>query len=135
MAKWFSVPTGMTPSAVPVPRTTSATALTVPASGSTTVSADEVQAVDFLATPSPNPFRGSAMIRFGLARAGQVRLELFDVAGRRIQTLANGAYAPGPHTVTWNGRDQHGNDVKTGIYFVRLMTPSKLFHARVVALH
>jgi hypothetical protein len=112
-----------------------ATALTVPASGSTTVSVDDVEAVDFLTTPSPNPFRRLSTIRFGLARAGEARLELFDVAGRHVQTLINGILAPGPHVAIWNGRDQHGNQVKTGVYFVRLTTPSKLFHARVVALN
>ena len=72
-----------------------ATALTVPTTGSTTVSVDDAAAVDFLATPSPNPFRGLATIRFGLARAGEVRLELFDVAGRRIQTLVSGVLGAG----------------------------------------
>ena len=111
-----------------------ATSLTVPTTGSTTVSVDDVAAVDFLATPSPNPFRGFSTIRFGLARSGEVRLELFDVAGRQIQTLVSGVQAPGPHVATWNGRDQHGNHVKNGVYFVRLTTPSKQLHARVIAL-
>jgi hypothetical protein len=112
-----------------------ATALTVPASGSTTVGVGDEVAVDFLATPSPNPFRGLATIRFGLARAGEVRLELFDLAGRRVQTLASGIHAPGPHLATWDGRDQRGTNVKSGVYFVRLTTPSKVFHTRVVALN
>jgi len=111
-----------------------ATALTVPTTGSTTVAVDEQEHVDFLATPSPNPFRSLATIRFGLARSAEVRLELFDVTGRLVQTLVSGVRAAGPHVATWNGQDQRGNAVKNGVYFVRLTTPLKQFHARVVAL-
>jgi hypothetical protein len=75
-----------------------ASKLTVPTTGSTTVSVDDVAAVDFLATPSPNPSRGLATIHFSLARAGEVNLELFDVAGRRVQTLISSDLTPGPHT-------------------------------------
>jgi flagellar hook assembly protein FlgD len=78
--------------------------------------------------------RGLSSIRFGLARAGEVRLELFDVSGRRVKTLVNGVLAPGPHVASWNGLNQRGDRVGNGVYFVRLTTPSKLFHARVVVL-
>jgi hypothetical protein len=97
-----------------------AVAYTVPAAGSAPIVAvDDVKAVDFLATPSPSPFRGLSTIRFGLAQSGEVRLELFDVAGRQVQTLVSGVLTPGPHVATWDGRDQRGNQVKNGIYFVR----------------
>ena len=112
-----------------------ATALTVPTSGSTVVAVDDRETVDFLAAPSPNPFVGRASIRFGLARAGEARLELFDLAGRRIQTLASGMLAAGPHVATWDGRDHGGHHLGAGIYFVRLTTPSQVFHGRIVALN
>ncbi|HET9325381.1 MAG TPA: FlgD immunoglobulin-like domain containing protein, partial [Candidatus Eisenbacteria bacterium] len=112
-----------------------AVALPVPATGHSVVGVDDVAThVDFLATPSPNPSRAFATIRFGLAQAGEVNLELFDVAGRRVQTLISSKLAPGPHTATWNGRDRHGNHVKNGIYLVRLTTPSKTLHTRMVRL-
>jgi len=112
-----------------------ASTLTVPTTGSASATGvGDPIAVDFLATPSPNPFRGLSTIRFGLARACDVRLELFDVAGRQVQTLVSGAMAAGPHVAIWNGRDLSGNVVKNGVYFVRLTTPSKQWHTRVVAL-
>jgi len=74
------------------------------------------------------------MIRFGLAQAGNARLELFDVAGRQVKTLASGILAPGPHAARWDGRDRDGNGVRTGVYFVRFTTPSRVFHSRVVLL-
>jgi hypothetical protein len=111
-----------------------ATKITVPTTGSTTVSVDDVAAVDFLGTPRPNPSRGPTTIQFGLAQGGEVNLELFDVSGRRIQTLVSSVLTPGPHTATWNGRDRNGNPVENGVYFVRLTTPSNLFNARMVRL-
>ena len=111
-----------------------ASALTVPTAGSTTLGLEDAERVDFLATPSPNPFHDSAMIRFGLAQAGNARLELFDVAGRQVKTLASGILAPGPHAARWDGRDRDGNGVRTGVYFVRFTTPSRVFHSRVVLL-
>lgn len=112
-----------------------AVALTVPAIHSGTTDVDGAVATDFLAPPSPNPFQGSAAIRFGLARAGQVQLELFDAAGRRVRSLASGVLSPGTHVALWDGRDQQGGRVSAGLYFVRLVTPDRTFHSRVVSLN
>lgn len=111
-----------------------ATAYSAPSSGTQTVSVDAVPMVDFLATPTPNPFRGNATVRFGLARAGEARLELFDLSGRRVRTLVEGVLAPGSHSTTWDGRDQRGNAVGLGVYFLRLVTPERTLQTRVVAL-
>jgi hypothetical protein len=111
-----------------------ATSLTVPTSGPATLDVEDAQAVDFLANPSPNPLRRASTIRFGLARAGEVHLELFDVSGRRVQTLIDGILPPGPHVASWDGLDQHGDRVHNGVYFLRFTTPTRQFHARVIVL-
>jgi hypothetical protein len=111
-----------------------ASAITVPTTQTSTLSSDDAAPRDFLAAPTPNPFRDLATIHFGLARAGEARLELFDLAGRRVRTLASGVHGAGAHFATWNGRDQRGNSVGSGVYFVRLTTPKQVFHARVIAL-
>jgi len=112
-----------------------ATAITVPSVSRGTVAVDEEPTVDFLATPNPNPFHGRTSIRFGLARTGDVRLELFNLAGRRVRTLASGVLSPGAHVTVWDGRDERGVAVGAGVYFLRLVTPAKAYHARVVALN
>ena len=99
-----------------------------------TVAVESSPLLDFLATASPNPVRGSTSVRFGLARAGDVRLELFDLAGRRVSTLASGTMAAGPHAAVWNRQDQRGHRVGAGVYFIRLLTPTQAFHSRVVVL-
>jgi hypothetical protein len=111
-----------------------AAAIDVLTSGTGTVSVNEPVRVDFLAPSSPNPFRGRTAFRFGLARAGDVRLELYDVSGRRVRTLVSGTLPAGEHTRAWDGRDERGGAVRPGVYFVRLVTPSRTFNSRLVAL-
>ena len=109
-------------------------ALTVPSVSQGVVAVGDEVTVDFLGRPSPNPFQGQTSLRFGLAHATRVRLELFDLAGRRVRTLVDGELAAGPHASSWDGRDEHGAAVRAGVYFVRLSTPEKAFRGRVVAL-
>jgi len=73
-----------------------------------------------LAQNNPNPFRSSTAIRFALPSRNAVVLSVFDIAGRRVQTLAEGTLEPGEYTVSWDGRDYTGEPVVAGIYFYRL---------------
>jgi flagellar hook assembly protein FlgD len=57
---------------------------------------------------------------FSLARSGEARLEVRDVAGRSVIVLAEGALAAGVHSVAWDGRDSRGDYVRPGVYFARL---------------
>ena len=67
-------------------------------------------------------FDGSTVIEFGLPRAGEVSLNLYDVAGRLVVSLAEGTYEAGYHKVTWTGSDAGGIGVSPGVYFYRLVT-------------
>ncbi len=87
-----------------------------------------------LAPPSPNPFRGQVTLRFTLPSREKVRLEVFDVAGRRVATLVQGTLTPGVHTVTWNGTDQHARSVGQGLYFVRLQAGSRSLTRKILKL-
>jgi PKD repeat protein len=71
----------------------------------------------------PNPFNPSTTIRFELAHGTDATLEIFDVRGRRVRTLVNGRQPAGEISVVWDGRDDRGLSVATGVYFVRLRTP------------
>ena len=68
----------------------------------------------------PNPFNPMTTLRFELPGAGTVRLSVFDVAGRRVRTLVDGALAAGSHEIVWDGRDAAGRDVGSGSYLARL---------------
>jgi hypothetical protein len=69
---------------------------------------------------SPNPARGDVGIRMSLPRESDVALELFDVQGRVVRTLARGRMPAGEHPFKWDGRDENGAAVGAGIYLARL---------------
>jgi hypothetical protein len=79
---------------------------------------------EFVLQPNyPNPFNPSTWIAFGIPlQAGEteVRLEIFTADGRRVRVLAQGKYGPGTHRVQWNGRDELGTMVPSGVYFYRV---------------
>lgn len=69
---------------------------------------------------TPNPARDGASLRFRLPGAGDVRLSIVDLAGRRVRGLASGRAAAGVHTVLWDGRDDAGRRLPAGAYWARL---------------
>ena len=71
----------------------------------------------------PNPFHpgdGPVTLRFSLGQAGPARVQVFDISGRLVRTLADGARTPGEHAVRWDGKDARGNAMSSGVYFYRL---------------
>lgn len=70
----------------------------------------------------PNPFNSSTTIRFALAQPGEVQLAVYSVNGQLVRTLATGYQSAGTHQVVWDGCDNLGQPVPTGIYLYRLIT-------------
>jgi hypothetical protein len=68
----------------------------------------------------PNPFNPSTSIRYAIARESFVRLAVFDVLGRRVKILVAGVSGAGEYRVAWDGKDESGIDLDSGIYLVRL---------------
>lgn len=72
----------------------------------------------------PNPFNPETMIRFQLPEASEVELVVFDLLGREIRTLLQTTYQAGFHVVRWDGRDDYGNPLPSGIYLYRIKAGS-----------
>ena len=70
----------------------------------------------------PNPFGGQTVITYRLPARSEVRLEVFDPAGRLVRTLHDGSADPGVHVVAWDGRDAHGVALGSGVYFYHFRT-------------
>ncbi len=70
--------------------------------------------------PVPNPIRAETTLTFYLREGGHARVLLCDVAGRRIATLADRAFAPGEHPLAWSGVDRAGRRLPAGVYFLYL---------------
>jgi spore coat protein A len=70
----------------------------------------------------PNPFNPTTRISFSLVENAGVELAIYNVAGQRVRSLVNSVYPSGDHVVEWDGRDERGNGVTSGVYFYRLKT-------------
>ncbi len=68
----------------------------------------------------PNPFNPETRIAYDLGKGSAVTLEIFNMLGQKVRTLANGRKAAGSHEVIWDGADNAGQQVSSGIYFYRL---------------
>ena len=83
---------------------------------------------------APNPFNPRTSFRFALERSEAARLRVYDVAGRLVRDFDLGTLDPGPVRVEWNGLDGEGRGVASGVYLVRMLTPSRDESLRVVLL-
>ena len=70
----------------------------------------------------PNPFNPSTRIEYELARSDRVKLEVYDVRARLVRVLVDDSSGAGRHSVRWNGRDERGQSVPSGLYFCLLRT-------------
>ncbi|HOA28665.1 MAG TPA: C25 family cysteine peptidase [Candidatus Cloacimonadota bacterium] len=68
----------------------------------------------------PNPFNPSTSIRFSLKDAGKVRIQIYNLKGQLVKNLINSDLQSGNHQIVWDGRDDRGNGVSSGIYFYRM---------------
>jgi hypothetical protein len=76
---------------------------------------------DFALHPSyPNPFNAQARIDFALPAESEVRIEIFNVLGQRVTVLTSGARDAGVHSIVWDGTNDAGTPVASGVYFVQM---------------
>lgn len=68
----------------------------------------------------PNPFNPSTRIRFDLPNSENVQLRVYDILGREVRTLVNERYDGGSYMVTWDGKNDYGRQVATGVYIYQL---------------
>jgi ligand-binding sensor domain-containing protein len=64
----------------------------------------------------PNPFNPSTTITFSLPRASRAEISVYSITGQKIRTLASGQFAPGTHSIQWDGRNESWLPVASGIY-------------------
>jgi hypothetical protein len=73
---------------------------------------------------TPNPFNAQTRVSFTLEAESWVRVDLLDVLGRQVATLAEGRHGPGERSLDWQGRDDSGNALPSGVYLLRLSSPA-----------
>ncbi len=82
----------------------------------------------------PNPFRTYTTIEFSTSESGYASLEIFDVLGRRVQTLVDGYVEAGLHRTVWKREDMHQHRAPGGAYFIRLKCGDTLLTRKMVLL-
>lgn len=82
----------------------------------------------------PNPFNPSTNIRFTLKNAEHVKLVVFNMLGQKVRTLADQQMMAGSYIATWDGRDDRGNQLSSGVYYYRLETQSLTVTRNMVLL-
>ena len=82
----------------------------------------------------PNPFNPSTTIHYEVPASAQVALSVYDVGGRLVRRLVNDQKPRGSHVVRWDGRDEGGQEVSSGVYFVLLRSAGFTLTKRMVLL-
>jgi hypothetical protein len=100
----------------------------------TGVSAGNVPSASFLAQNFPNPFNPSTTIVFGLKERGFVSLRIYDAAGRLVRVLVEKDFDAGIHEEHWDGLDERGAPLASGVYFCSLKSRSFAVRKKMVIL-
>jgi hypothetical protein len=82
----------------------------------------------------PNPFFGGTVISLALADAGPARLMIYDTSGRTVRSLFNGPLSSGRHEIRWDGKDDRGRAVSSGVYFYRMEAGDRSLMRRMIKL-
>jgi probable HAF family extracellular repeat protein len=96
------------------------------------VAAPAAAPVDLRLQVSPSPFRGRTNVSFALETASRVRVDVYDVQGRRVAKLTDGVRGAGTHSLSWNARSGDGQALASGIYFVRVQADGDAATRKVV---
>ena len=82
----------------------------------------------------PNPFNPTTTIKYSLKNNMNVKLSIYNVVGQKVKTLVNSTKTPGSHNVQWNGLNEAGQKVSSGIYFYRLKSGSNVKMKKMMLL-
>jgi hypothetical protein len=80
----------------------------------------------------PNPFNPETQIRFELAATQDVKLAIYDILGRRVRFLTNQSFGPGFHVVNWDGMNDMGERVASGVYVYRIKAGNFISHRKML---
>ena len=83
---------------------------------------------------NPNPFNPVTSIRFTLDRTEMVSLKIYDASGKLVKSLVDRSMIPGSYVEEWDGRDDHGNAVSSGLYFYRLVAGQRSISKKAILL-
>ena len=77
----------------------------------------------------PNPFNSSTIIEYNLPTASEVTIDIYDILGRRVETLVQGEQAAGSHQALWNA-----SDAASGIYFYKIQSGDRINTRKMILI-
>ncbi len=89
----------------------------------------------FLFQNYPNPFNSETMFQFALPQTEQARLVVYNMVGQIVKTLLDKQFPPGKYKIAWDGRDDAGNSVSSGVYFYRVETAAFQQTRKMLLIH
>ena len=89
------------------------------------VNADDLLLSNIIFSNYPNPFNPSTTIEFSLPNDADINISIFNIKGQKIKTLANNEFTKGSHSIVWNGKDEFGKSVSSGIFYYKLKVNGK----------
>jgi len=82
----------------------------------------------------PNPFNPSTTIQFEIPKPSWINLEIFNISGQKITTLAEGHYETGRYEIQWNGKDQNNQQLSSGVYYYKLNSNDHFLTKKMVLI-
>ncbi|HPY00944.1 MAG TPA: FlgD immunoglobulin-like domain containing protein, partial [Candidatus Marinimicrobia bacterium] len=82
----------------------------------------------------PNPFNASTSIKYTLPQKAHVKIDIYNIQGQLVRTLSKGEESSGTHIAVWDGKDNIGKNVSSGVYFFQLKTPTGVQEIRKMLL-
>ena len=86
-------------------------------------------------TSYPNPFTEETRIQYQLTKESEIKLEIYNSIGQRLNTLKHEQQLPGLYSISWDGKDSNGRSVSAGVYFYRLQIDEFVAVKKLVLLH
>ncbi|MCA9731995.1 T9SS type A sorting domain-containing protein, partial [candidate division KSB1 bacterium] len=83
----------------------------------------------------PNPFNPETSIQFTLSRAANVNLTIYNIAGQKVRTLLDETLNAGSNAAVWNGKNEAGENVSSGLYYYRLRVQNQIAVKKMMLLH
>jgi hypothetical protein len=109
-----------------------AKALPIQINGPAPVGVPTLPTIAFLSQNAPNPFLANTIVRFGLPADGRVELAVYGVGGQLVKRLASGSLPAGEHVAAWDGKDESGRQVPSGVYLYKMTYGEKEFVKKAV---
>jgi hypothetical protein len=89
---------------------------------------------DILNQNYPNPFTYSTNIEFEITKTKQIHVDIFDFSGNKVKSLVNKNYSQGKHTLTWDGTNESGSKVTSGMYFYILKADNQQMSKKMILI-